>query len=171
MTTRPDLGRRLARYARLPIVVGPIVLVACWTILGLVANVQHAACWDGFNLTNIAGSLALDYRFYGNIGPILPLAMYAVQAVSAYLLLYAAGLIALRMRAMTVVFAIAIVGTVIVSLAYCVGYATAYADLASGGILCDLVFELMPFGGLIAAVLVIVLGSLIGWLIQRRTGG
>jgi hypothetical protein len=171
MTTRPDPDRRLARYARLPILVGPIVLGVCWTVLGIVANAQRTACWDGFNLTNIAGSLALDYRFYGNVGPILPLVTYAAQAASAYLLLYAVGLIALRWHATTILFAISVFGTALVSLSYCVGYATTYSDLASGGILCDLGFELVPFGGIIAAVLVILLGSFIGWLIQRRTDG
>jgi hypothetical protein len=169
MTTRPDPGRRIARLARLPILVGPIVLAMCWSVLAVVANAQHAACWGGFNLTNIAGPLSLDYRLYGNVGPALPLLMYAAMALSPYLLLYAAGLIALRSRATTIVFAISVFGTALVALCYCLGYATAYADLASGGFLCDLGFELIPFGGLIAAVLVIVLGSFIGWLIQRRT--
>jgi hypothetical protein len=171
MTTRPDPGRRLARYARLPILVGPIVLAACWTVLAIVANAQHAACWGGFNLTNIAGPLSLDYRFYANVSPLWPLLAYAVLAISPYLLLYAAGLIASRLRAMTVFFAISLVGTVLVSLCYCVGYATAYPDLASGGFLCGLGFELIPYGGLIAAVLVILLGSFIGWLIQRPADG
>jgi hypothetical protein len=170
MTTRPDPGRRLARYARLPILVGPIVLAACWTILGIVANAQHAACWGGFDLANIAEPLSLDYRMYANVSPVWPLLTYALLAVSPYVLLYAAALIALRLRAMTVVFAISVIGTTLVSLSYCVGYATTYPDLAGGGFLCDLGFELIPYGGLIAAVLVILLGSFVGWLTDRRKG-
>lgn len=171
MTTRPDLGRRIARFARLPILVGPIVLAACWTILAMVANAQHVACWGGFNLANIAGPLSLDYRLYANVSPVWPLLTYALLAALPYALLYAAGLIALRRRATTILVAIAGIGTAMVSLFYVVGYATSYPDLASGGFLCDLGFELIPYGGFIAAVVVIVLGSFIGWLIQRRMDG
>ena len=170
MTTRLDLGRRIARLARLPILVGPIVLAVCWAIFALVASAQHASCWGGFNLANIAGPLSLDYRFYGNVSPVWPLLTYAALAVLPYLLLYAAGLVALRRGATTVLFAISVFGSALVSLSYCIGYATAYPDVAGGGFLCDLGFELIPYGGLIAAVLVILLGSLIGWLIQRRAG-
>jgi hypothetical protein len=170
MTMRPDPGRRAARLARLPILVGPIVLTVCWAVLAMVATAQHASCWGGFNLTSIAGPLSLDYRFYGDVSPVLPLLTYAVLAVSPYLLLYAAGLIALRRRATTILVAIAVFGTALVSLSYGIGYAATYPEIAGGGFLCDLGFELIPYGGLIAALLVILLGSLIGWLIQRRTG-
>jgi hypothetical protein len=168
MTTRPDPRGRVARLVSLPLFVGPIVLAACWTILGIVANAQHVACWGGFNLTNIAGPLALDYRFYGNVGTALPLLAYIAQSIAAFGLLYAAGLIALRCRATSICFAISVFGSVLVSLCFCIGYATTFPDLANGGFLCDLGFELIPYGGLIAAVLAIVLGSLVGWQIQRR---
>jgi hypothetical protein len=168
MTTRPDPGRRVARLAILPMIVGPIVLAASWTILGIAANAQHVACWGGFNLTNIAGPLALDYRFYGNAGTALPLLTYIAQAIAAYAILYVAGRIALRFHATTICFAISVFGTVLVSLCFCVGYATSFSDLVNGGFLCGLGFELIPYGGLIAAVLAVVLGSLIGWLIQRQ---
>jgi hypothetical protein len=167
MTTRPDPGRRVARLASVPIVVGPIVLAACWATLAIVANAQHAACWGGFNLTNIAGPLSLDYRLYANDSPVLPLLAYALLAVAPFLLLYGGGLFALRRRADPIFCAIALFGTAFVALFYCVGYATTYSDLANGGFLCDLGFALIPYGGLIAAGLAGIVGSIVGWLIQR----
>jgi hypothetical protein len=57
----------------------------------------------------------------------------------------------------------------IVSVFYCIGYFAAYSDLADGGFLCDLGFELVPYAALGLTVLSIALGSLIGWLVDRRT--
>lgn len=168
MISRPAANRRRAKLAGLPLIAGLLVLAACWTTLGLIAQAQHAACWDGFKLARIAGPLALDYKIDNDAGPVLPLLAYAAQSVSSYVLLFIAGLIAIRRNAWAILVAISPVGTVVVSLFFCAAYISTYPDLARGGFLCDLGFELIPFGGLTVAAFVIAAGSLIGWLAGRR---
>jgi hypothetical protein len=168
MISRPPAKGRRARLAGLPLIAGPVVLALCWTTLGLVAQAQHATCWDGFKLARIAGPLALDYKIDNEAGPVLPLVAYAAQTVSSYVLLCIAGLIAARRKAWAILIAISPVGTVVVSLFFSAAYVATYSDLARGGFLCDLGFELIPFGGLTVAAFVIAAGSLIGWLAGRR---
>ncbi|HEY5094723.1 MAG TPA: hypothetical protein VII69_06400 [Candidatus Eremiobacteraceae bacterium] len=168
MVSRPPGDRESARLTSLPIVIGPIVLALCWTTLGLVAQAQHASCWDGFKLARVAGPLALDYKFNDNVGPALPLLTYAMQAVSAYVLLFVFGVVAAQRSARAILVAISLIGTIVVSLFFCAAYVATYADLARGGFLCDLGFELIPFGGFALAVIVVAAGWLIGWLAGRR---
>jgi len=168
MMSRTGVTRRTTRRAYLPIVIGPIVLAVCWIVIGVLAGAQHAACWGGFELTKVAGPLALNYRLDPNVGPALPLFGYAAQSISAYLLLFLCGLIAVRRRSRTTLVAISSIGTAIVSLYFCAAYIAAYRDLLDGGMFCDLGFELIPYGGLILAAVVIVVGTAVGWLIDRR---
>lgn len=169
MMGRTGVKKRATRGASLPIVAGPIVLAVCWIVLGVFANAQHAACWGGFDASNIAGPLALNYRMDPNIGPALPLVGYAAQCVSAYALLFVSGYVAMRRGARTILLAISAYGTAIVSLFFCAAYVATYPDLRDGGMFCDLGFELIPYGGLILAAIVIAVGSLIGWLVDRRS--
>lgn len=168
MVLRPPTDGQSARFVRLPIVIGPVVLALCWTILGLVAHARHASCWDGFNLARIAGPLASDYKFSSNAGPVLPLLTYAAQAFSAYVLLFVFGVVAARRGAQAIVLAMSLIGTIVVSLFFCTAYIATYSDLARGGFLCDLGFELIPFGGFALAVFVVAAGWLIGWIAGRR---
>jgi hypothetical protein len=168
MMSRTDATRRTTRRSSLPIVIGPVVLGVCWIALGVVAGAQHAACWGGFDLASIAGPLALNYRLDPDLGPALPLFGYAAQCISAYLLLFLCGLVAMGRRSKTIFVAISAFGTVIVSLYFCGAYLAAFPALLDGGMFCDLGFELIPYGGLILAAVVAVVGTVVGWLIDRR---
>ncbi len=168
MISRTGVTRRTTRRAYLPIIIGPIVLAVCWIGLGIFAGAQHAACWGGFDLTHIAGPLAMNYRLDPDVGPALPLLGYAAQSISAYVLLFLCGLVAMRRRSRTMLVAISAFGTAIVSLYFCAAYVAAYPELLDGGMFCDLGFELVPYGGLILAAVVIVVGTAVGWLIDRR---
>jgi hypothetical protein len=166
---RTGVNERSTRRASFPIVVGPVVLAVCWIVLGLFAKAQHAACWGGLDVSNIAGPLALNYRMDPNVGPELPLLGYAAQCVSAYALLFVSGYVAMRRGARTILVAISAFGTTIVTLYFCAAYIATYPDLIHGGMFCDLGFALIPYGGLILAAIVIVIGSVVGWLLDRRS--
>ena len=166
--SRTGATRRTTRRAYLPIVIGPIVLAVCWICLGILAGAQHAACWGGFDLTQIAGPLALNYRLDPDVGPALPLLEYAAQSISAFVLLFLCAIVAVRRRSRRTLVAISSFGTAIVSLYFCAAYIAAYPELLDGGMFCDLGFELIPYGGLILAAIVSVVGTVVGWLLDRR---
>ena len=166
MQTSPD-----SRFVRLPIIAGPIVLATCWIVFALVANAQHASCWGGFDLKNIAGPLALDYKIGYSLSPALPLLVYAAQSVASYLMLFVGGLIAFRLRSKPILVAISVFGTLVLSAFFCIAYAASYPDIFNGGMLCDLGFELVPYAGIVLTLALIAAGSLIGRLIGRRNAG
>ena len=118
MMSRTGATRRTTRRAYLPIVIGPIVLAVCWICLGILAGAQHAACWGGFDLTQIAGPLALNYRMDPDVGPALPLLGYAAQSISAFVLLFLCAIVAVRRRSRRILVAISAFGTLGVLL-YC----------------------------------------------------
>lgn len=60
-----------------------------------------------------------------------------------------------------------VIGPIVLAVCWIALGVLAGAQHASG-MFCDLGFELIPYGGLVLAAFVIVVGTVVGWLIDRR---
>jgi hypothetical protein len=101
------------------------------------------------------------------LGAALGLLTYLGLSLLPFLLL--GGCVRLAARGRTTLFlaVLALIGTAFVSLYDVVGFWAAYVDLAHGGFLCSLAFELVPIGGVIAGACAVTVGSLAALVVER----
>ena len=156
--------RRRTMLCWLPLASGAVVLLLCWLALELALSATGAACLGGFGLETVGDSLARDIP----VGPVLALLVYVGVSLAPFLLLSGCTRLAARSRTTRFLAVQAVTGTTLVSLYDVLGYVAAYSDLHDGGFLCDLAFELVPIGGLVAGACAIVVGSLAAIVVEWR---
>ena len=168
--TGGDVTRR-RQLCWLPTVTGAIVLSMCWIAIALLIVVSGSACFLGeLGLAPVARSLAFQFGTWdeSGLGTVLACLIYLGLSLAPFLLL--SGCVRLAARGRTTLFlaVLALTGTVFVALYDILGFWAAAVDIRQGGMLCDMAFHLVPFGGLIAGACAATAGSLAALLIEWR---
>jgi hypothetical protein len=165
-----EAGRRTL-LCWLPLAVGAVVLSLCWIAMAVLLTLNGGTtCFmGGMGLGSVGNALAHDLGFWDDsgLGAAIALLIYAAVSLAPFLML--SGCVRLAARGRTTLFLVVLagVGTAFVSLYDVLGFSAAYADLAQGGFLCGLAFELVPIGGVIAGACAVVVGSLAALAAER----
>lgn len=152
----------------LPLIAGAVVLPLCWTVLIVTAQANGGSCYGGMTLQGIGDGLARDFNL-----PVLPaiaeiaLLLYAGACLVPYLLLWGCTALVARAHARRLQAILSIGGAVLISLFYAVAYIGAGPDLSHGGMLCSLLFDLVPIAGTIAGAGATVMAGLAGFVVER----
>ena len=156
----------------LPLASGAAVLSICWISMAAMLDLNGGAtCFSGEpGLGAVGDELAQQLGIWDEtgFGAALGLLIYAGVSLVPFLLL--SGCVRLAARGRTTLFlaVLAILGTAFISVYDALGSWAAYADLAHGGFLCSLAFELVPIGGTVAGACAVIVGSLAALAIEWR---
>lgn len=167
----PPDKRRRRFLCWLPILAGVVVLGLCWTAVAVLIMVSGSACFLGeVGLAPVARSLAFQFGTWdeSGLGTVLACLIYAGVSLAPFLLLSGCARLAARGRTTLFLSVLTLTGTAFVALYDALGYWAAAFDIAHGGMLCDMAFHLVPFGGLIAGACAAIAGSLAALLIEWR---
>lgn len=161
--------RRIFRW--LPLASGAAVLSICWMAMAVMLTLNGGTtCFFGEpGLVALGDELAHELGIWDEtgLGAVLGLLTYAGVSLLPFLLL--SGCVRLAARGRTTLFlaVLATIGTGFVSVYDVLGFWAAYLDLAHGGFLCGLAFELVPIGGVFAGACAVTVGSLAALVIER----
>jgi hypothetical protein len=163
-------ARRRRLFRRLPVVAGAGALVLIWFALSVAVSSNDGSCLGGMSLQAVGDALSYDLPFVGDHAFAGTLALLAYAGVSfiPFLLLWGCVLLTARASSTRFLAVQAITGVALISIYYALGYAAAYPDLVHGGMLCDLLFDLVPLGGVVAGAGAIVVGSLTALVFARQ---
>jgi hypothetical protein len=164
-------ARRRKMFCRLPLAAGAAVLSVIWTAMAAMLALNGGTpCFGEPGLGGVGNQLARDMGIWGDTGPGATLGLLTYVGVSLIPFLLLSGYVRLASRGRTTRFlaVLAIAGTMFVSLYDVLGFRAAYVDLAQGGFLCSLAFELVPIGGVIAGACTVIVGSLAALVIEWR---
>lgn len=167
--THAESTRR--RLCWLPTVAGAVVLSGCWGAVAVLIVVSGSACFLGeLGLEPVARSLAFQFGTWdeSGFGTVLACLIYVGLSLAPFLLLSGCVRLAACGRTTLFLVVLALIGTGFVTLYDLLGYWAAAFDIAHGGMLCDMAFHLVPFGGLIAGACAATAGSLAALLIEWR---
>jgi hypothetical protein len=159
----------LRRMFWLPLVAGAALLSIIWTAMAAMLALNGGTpCFGEPGLRGVGNQLAHEMGIWGDTGPGATLGLLTYLGVSLipFLLLSGCARLAGRGRTTRFLAVLAIVGTVFVSAYDVLGFWAAYVDLAQGGFLCSLAFELVPIGGVIAGACAVIVGSLVALVIE-----
>lgn len=166
-----DDARRRRIFCWLPLASGAAVLSICWMVMAaMLALNGGTTCFFGEpGLGAVGDELAHELGLWDDtgLGAALGLLIYLGVSLLPFLLL--SGCVRLAARGRTTLFlaVLAIIGAAFVSLYDILGFWAAYFDLAQGGFLCSLAFELVPIGGVAAGACAVTVGSLAALVIER----
>ena len=147
------------------------MLSVIWTAMAAMLALNGGTpCFGEPGLGGVGNQLARDMGIWGDTGPGATLGLLTYVGVSLIPFLLLSGCVRLASRGRTTRFlaVLAIAGTMFVSLYDVLGFRAAYVDLAQGGLLCRLAFELVPIGGVIAGACTVIVGSLAALVIEWR---
>jgi hypothetical protein len=169
---RPEVydAKRRRLFRRLPVVAGAGALMLIWLALSVAVRSSNGSCLGGMSLQAVGDALSYDLPFVGDhaFSSALALLTYASVSFIPFLLLWGCVLLTARPSSTRFLAVQAIIGVALISIYYALGYAAAYPDLVHGGLLCDLLFDLVPLGGVVAGAGAVVIGSLTALLFARR---
>lgn len=128
----------------------------------------HTACFGGPGLVAVGDELAHDMGIWDETGVGAALGLVTYVGVSLVPFLLLSGCVRLAARGRTTLFlaVLAILGAAFISSYEILGFWAAYIDLAQGGFLCSLAFELVPVGGVVAGACAVTLGSVVALAIE-----
>jgi hypothetical protein len=163
-------AQRRRIFCWLPLASGAAVLSICWMAMAvLLALNDSTPCFGGPGLGAVGDELAHELGIWDEtgLGASLGLLTYLGMSLVPFLLLSGCVRHAARGRTTLFLAVLAVIGTAFVSLYDIVGFWAAYVDLAHGGFLCSLAFELVPIGGVVAGACAVIVGSLAALLVER----
>lgn len=163
-------ARRRRLFRRLPVVEGAGALLLIWLALSVAVRSNDGSCLGGMSLQAVGDALSYDLPFVGDraFSSTLALLTYAGVSFIPFLLLWGCVLLTARAGSTRFLAVQAITGVALISIYYALGYAAAYPDLVHGGMLCDLLFDLVPLGGIVAGAGAVVVGSLTALVFTRK---
>ena len=167
-----EVRRRLV--VLLPLLGGAVVLLVCWSFLML--SLRDAVGWcfstyDDDPVVATAKSLTYDLNLSEVPGGfVLAPCIYAAVCFIPFLLLWVCLRIAQRYRTDRFLVTLSCLGTTILGAYFVAGYAFAQLDLAHSGMLCGMLFSLVPIAGVPVGGGAIILSVLVAWLVERTTG-
>jgi hypothetical protein len=147
------------------------VLALCWIAMAVMVVVTGTRCFFGEpGLGAVGESLAHQLGIWdeSGLGAAVALIIYAGVSLAPFLLLGGCVRLAARSRTTLFLAVLALTGTVFVALYDILGFWAASADIAHSGFLCDLAFDLVPIGGLVAGACAVIVGSLAALVIEWR---
>jgi len=169
----PGGGKTMLRrrfFCWLPLGAGAGVLLACWGLLMLSLRGIQGSCfstWSDDPVTGTAKALAHDLNLFNVPGGfLLAVWIYAGVSYIPFVLLWACLLLTERSRSDRFLVTFSIVGTALLALYYAVGFTVAQGDLAHGGMLCGMAFDLVPIAGVIVGGGAIILSALVALLVE-----
>jgi hypothetical protein len=154
-----------------PLVAGAALLSIIWTAMAAMLALNGGMpCFGEPGLRGVGNQLAHEMGIWDETGPGAALGLLTYVGVSLLPFLLVSGCVRLAARRRTTCFlaVLAIVGTAFVTVYDVLGFWAAYVDLAQGGFLCSLAFELVPIGGVIAGACAVIVGSLAALVIEWR---
>jgi len=150
---------------------GAIILSLCGIATAVMVVVTGTTCFFGEpGLAGVGKSLAHQIGIWDEfgLGAMLALLVYAGVSLTPFLLLSGCVRLAARSRTTLFLAVLAITGTLFVALYDILGFWAAAVDIAHGGFLCEMAFDLVPIGGLVAGACAVTVGSLAALVFEWR---